>query len=83
MCILLTIGLKLKETKSCGGAVIITGFSRDADNNMLQAEASGMLSVGMLMLSINGTVVFGRPFEDVSKIAALYLVVCMLLSDMW
>jgi hypothetical protein len=52
--------------------VIITGFSRDADNNMLQAEASGMLSVGMLMLSINGTVVFGRPFEDVSRIAVYY-----------
>lgn len=32
------LGLKLKETKSCGGAVIVTGFSRDANDNMLQAE---------------------------------------------
>lgn len=31
-------GLKLKETKSCGGAVIITGFSRMPDGGYLQAE---------------------------------------------
>ena len=33
-----SLGLKLKETKSCGGAVIITGFVRDKDNSLLQAE---------------------------------------------
>lgn len=32
------VGLKLKETKSCGGAVIITGFSRSETDEMYQAE---------------------------------------------
>jgi hypothetical protein len=34
------LGLKLKETKSCGGAVIITGFSASAAGEPLQAEKS-------------------------------------------
>ena len=32
------LGLKLKETKSCGGAVIITGFSRSETDEPYQAE---------------------------------------------
>ena len=32
------LGLKLKETKSCGGAVIITGFSRSESDEPYQAE---------------------------------------------
>jgi hypothetical protein len=32
------LGLKLKETKSCGGAVIITGFSRSDSDEPFQAE---------------------------------------------
>lgn len=34
------LGLKLKETKSCGGAVIITGFSESSSGEPLQAEKS-------------------------------------------
>ena len=34
------LGLKLKETKSCGGAVIITGFSASPNGEPLQAEKS-------------------------------------------
>jgi len=62
------LGLKLKETRSCGGAVIITGFSRGADDQLLQAEAAGSLKVGMLMLAVAGQVVFGKPFEDVMQV---------------
>ena len=62
------LGLKLKETKSCGGAVIITGFVRDKDNSLLQAEQMGVLEVGMIMLAIEKTVVFGHPFETVMDI---------------
>jgi hypothetical protein len=59
------LGLKLKETRSCGGAVIITGFSRTADDQPLQAELIGTLRTGMVMLSVNDEVVFGRPFDEV------------------
>jgi hypothetical protein len=59
------LGLKLKETRSCGGAVIITGFSRATDDQPLQAERSGSLKIGMVMLSVNDEVVFGRPFDEV------------------
>ena len=62
------LGLKLKETRSCGGAVIITGFSRTADDHPLQAEQAGTLRTGMVMLSVNGEVVFGRPFEEVMQV---------------
>jgi hypothetical protein len=62
------LGLKLKETRSCGGAVIITGFSRTADDAPLQAELAGSLRTGMVMLSVNGEVVFGRPFEEVMHV---------------
>jgi hypothetical protein len=80
-------GLKLKETKSCGGAVIITGFSRSEAGEPFQAErtvrplpplswspplppslsplSQGLLSSGMVMLAVNGKMVFGRPFDDV------------------
>ena len=60
------LGLKLKETKSCGGAVIVTGFSSGPSGEQLQAEKSGALAVGMVMLAVEGQVVFGRPFDDVS-----------------
>jgi hypothetical protein len=61
------LGLKLKETRSCGGAVIITGFSRGGENgaDILQAEASGRVESGMLMLTVAKTVVFGRKFDEV------------------
>jgi hypothetical protein len=62
------LGLKLKETRSCGGAVIITGFSRTADDQPLQAELAGSLRTGMVMLSVSGEVVFGRPFEEVMQV---------------
>ena len=62
------LGLKLKETRSCGGAVIITGFSKTAEGGALQAELMGSLKIGMVMLSINGEVVFGRPFESVMQV---------------
>lgn len=62
------LGLKLKETKSCGGAVIITGFAVDKDGGMLQAEKLGVLETGMIMLAVEGTVVFGKPFEKVMEI---------------
>lgn len=72
------IGLKLKETRSCGGAVIVTGFARDGDA-LLQAEAMGTLQVGFLMLSVAGagpadkeTVVFGMKFEDVMGLIKVY-----------
>lgn len=65
-----SLGLKLKETRSCGGAVIITGFARGGDTQdiILQAEASGRLFVGMLMLSVAGEVVFGRPFDEIMAV---------------
>jgi hypothetical protein len=65
-----SLGLKLKETRSCGGAVIITGFARSGDSQevVLQAEASGRLFVGMLMLSVAGEVVFGRPFDEIMAV---------------
>lgn len=61
-----SLGLKLKETKSCGGAVIITGFARDKETDAkLQAELLGVLEPGMLMLAIGDEVVFGKPFDVV------------------
>lgn len=65
-----SLGLKLKETRSCGGAVIITGFARGGDDQstILQAEASGKLFVGMLMLTVAGEVVFGRPFDEIMTV---------------
>ncbi len=66
------LGLKLKETKSCGGAVILTGFAKGPNDETLQAEASGVLSVGLLMLSVGQKCVFGRPFDEVLLIV-LYL----------
>jgi hypothetical protein len=71
------IGLKLKETRACGGAVIITGFARgppspsEPGGQVLQAEASGKLFVGMLMLAVGGELVFGRPFDDVSTLGII------------
>jgi hypothetical protein len=65
------LGLKLKETKSCGGAVIITGFVRPEGVNAgtkLQAETLGVLEPGMIMLGVENTVVFGQPFEKVMEI---------------
>ena len=59
------LGLRLKETRSCGGAVIITGFSRGEGDQLLQAEACGKLEIGMIMLSVGGEIVFGRPFDEV------------------
>lgn len=32
------LGLKLRESKSCGGAVIVSGFSRSETGELLQAE---------------------------------------------
>lgn len=65
-----SLGLKLKEARSCGGAVIITGFVRGGDDQdvILQAEASGKLFAGMLMLTVAGEVVFGRPFDEIMAI---------------
>ena len=65
-----SLGLKLKETRSCGGAVIITGFARGGESQdvILQAEACGRLFVGMLMLSVSGEVVFGRPFDAIMSV---------------
>ena len=31
-------GLKLRESKSCGGAVIVSGYGRGQQNEILQAE---------------------------------------------
>jgi hypothetical protein len=39
------LGLKLKETKSCGGAVIVTGFSRSENDEPFQAERTVRLSL--------------------------------------
>lgn len=60
-----SLGLKLKDTKSCGGAIIITAFTRGPNDELLQAEAAGVLTVGMIMLSINNHVCFGQPCEEV------------------
>lgn len=66
----------MKETRACGGAVIITGFARgaptaaEAAGEVLQAEASGKLFVGMLMLAVGDELVFGRPFDDVSVLTS-------------
>ena len=60
-----SLGLKLKDTKSCGGAIIITAFTRGPKDELLQAEAAGVLNVGMIMLSINNQICFGQPCEDV------------------
>lgn len=62
------LGLKLKENRSCGGAVIVTGFARDDSGNMLQAEASGRVKEGMIMLSVGGQLTFGRSFEQCIQI---------------
>lgn len=46
------LGLKLKETKSCGGAVIITGFSRSESDEPYQAERTVRILVYLLLLLI-------------------------------
>ena len=60
-----SLGLKLKDTKSCGGAIIITAFTRGPNDELLQAEAAGVLNVGMIMLSINNHICFGQPCDEV------------------
>ncbi len=60
-----SLGLKLKDTKSCGGAIIITAFTRGPNDELLQAEAAGVLNVGMIMLSINNQICFGQPCDEV------------------
>jgi hypothetical protein len=32
--------MRLKDTKSCGGATILAGFARGEDDSILQAEQS-------------------------------------------
>ncbi len=74
-----SLGLKLKETKSCGGAIIVTGFSEAVDGTKLQAEMSGRIKIGDLILAVgpyknekDGTfvekVAFGRSFQDTMEI---------------
>ena len=62
------LGIRLKDTGSCGGACIITGFVKGDGGEVLQAERSGKLSTGMILLGINNEIVFGRPLEEVTSI---------------
>jgi len=54
-----SLGLKLKETKSCGGAVIITGFAREKDTDAkLQAELLVGLFFSLLSSIVNYSIVY-------------------------
>lgn len=61
-----SLGLKLKESKGCGGCVMVAGYARGSDGEILQAEMNNSKAVkpGMLLCGVGDAVLFGRSFDD-------------------
>ncbi|CAM9136355.1 unnamed protein product [Scytosiphon promiscuus] len=63
-----SLGVKFRASPTLGTRVTtVGGFSRDMEGRMREAEASGLLTPGQLLYSVNGKRVLGREFADLVR----------------